>query len=310
MIILGNLDQEARWSGLGIPAHVARRIAAAASLLAALAPEGEPVEIYAPAAVDPARLRFAQPAMRTGMPPRWDLAWADPAAKAVNDRRFALALAGELGCALPGARAIASLAELDAALASGGYARWICKAAWTAAGRDRARGDGPAVTGELRARIGNLIARAGAVVLEPWCERVVDFGACGAVDAAGRVTAHPPHTLRSDARGGFAGIALAPPALEPAERDRLAAIVDAVGAALARAGYAGPFGIDGFVHVADGRRALHPFCEINARHTFGHVAHALARRGAAALGFDAPPPGATVLVAPAEGDPFTAWTTG
>src|SRR5207244_12087504 len=106
LIILANLDQEARWSGLGIPAHVARRISAAAALLAALAPDGEPVEIFAPAQVDPARIQFARPTMRTGEPVHFDLAWADPAARAVNDRRFALGVAEELGCALPGARAI------------------------------------------------------------------------------------------------------------------------------------------------------------------------------------------------------------
>ena len=299
MIILANLDQEARWSGLGIPAHVARRISAASALLAALAPAGEPVEIFAPAAVDPARLLFAQPAMRTGTPPRFDLAWADPSAHAVNDRRFALAVAEQLACGLPGARAIGSIDEL-----AGLPGPWVCKAAWSAAGRDRARGTGSEIAGELRARIANLIARAGAVVIEPWLERELDFGVCGTVDRAGKVTVHPPHTLHRDARGGCAGIALAEPALEPGERAELARVVDGAGAALARAGYTGPFGIDAFVYRGEHGRALRPLCEINARHTFGHVARAL---GAPVLGFGPPPPGARVLIAPAPDDPFTAW---
>ena len=294
MIILANLDQEARWSGLGIPAPVARRISAASALLAALAPAGEPVEIYAPAAVDPARIRFAEPAMRTGTPPRWDLSWADPAAKAVNDRRFALAVADDLGCALPGARAVTAIDELDAIRGP-----WVAKAVWTAAGRDRAHGDGPP-TGELRARVANLIARAGAVIVEPWLDRVLDFGVCGHTGGV----IHSPHVLRSDARGGFGGIALAEPALEPAERAEVVRVAQGAAAALARAGYTGPFGIDGFVYSDGARRVLRPLCEINARHTFGHVARAL---GEPVLGFGDPPAGARVLVAPGSGDPFTAW---
>jgi hypothetical protein len=81
-------------------------------------------------------------------------------------------------------------------------------------------------------------------------------------------------------------------------------VAEGVAAALARAGHAGPFGIDGFVYREGARRVLRPFCEINARHTFGHVARAL---GCPVLGFGEPPAGARVLIAPAADDPFTAW---
>ncbi|HTR55579.1 MAG TPA: hypothetical protein VMJ10_33105 [Kofleriaceae bacterium] len=298
MIIFANLDQEARWSGLGVPAHVARRLAELSPLLRALAPAGEDVSIV------------------TERPARWDLAWADPGAKVVNDRRFALAVARELGCALAGARAIDSLDGVE------WPARWVCKAAWSAAGRDRLLGAG-APSGPLRARVASLVARAGGAVVEPWLdrlsappdggvarpdeagpfERITDFGACGTVDATGAIIAHPPHVLVVNARGGFRGIERRAPELEPHERAELERVFAGAGAALARAGYAGPFGIDGFVYRDPaGRRALHAMCEINARYTFGHVAHAL---GCAVLGFGAPvPTEARVLVAP-----VTAWAT-
>jgi hypothetical protein len=49
-------------------------------------------------------------------------------------------------------------------------------------------------------------------------------------------------------------------------------------------------------------------CELNARHTFGHVARALAARyGTRVLGFGSPPPDARILVAPGDDDPVTAW---
>jgi hypothetical protein len=303
-VVHANLDCEAAWAGAPLPPAVARRISHYAALLAALAPEGRDVEVWAPAAVDPARLLspppWRAPAMRVGAPPRADARWADPGARAANDRRLALAVAASRGAALPGQRTIASADEIDLP------GPWVCKAPWTAAGRDRCRGAGPP-TAEQRARIARLLARGDGLVLEPWCERIVDAGVCARVGADGLAVAHPPHTLIADARGGFLGIDLAPPALEPAERDRLSELVAAAGAALAELGYAGPFAVDAFAYRDGDRRRFRPLCEINARLSFGWIARALAERlGARRLGFGPAPAGALVLIAPA-GDGITAW---
>jgi hypothetical protein len=145
-----------------------------------------------------------------------------------------------------------------------------------------------------------LLARCGALVVEPWLPRTLDLGVTARVDS-GRVTAAAPHTLLCDGRGAFLGIDLAEPPLERAHREQLDRTVEAAGAALAGIGYEGPFTVDAFVHPG----GLH-VCEVNARHTFGHVARAI---GARVLGFSPPPPGARVLIAPVPGDPSTAWTT-
>jgi hypothetical protein len=180
------------------------------------------------------------------------------------------------------------------------------KAPWTAAGRDRCHGEG-APTPEQRTRIGRLLETFGALVLEPWCERIVDAGVCATVATDGMVTAHPPHGLITDKRGGFLGIDLAPPALEPSERDVLATTVAASGALLAEHGYAGPFAVDAFAYRDGDARKFQPLSEINARFSFGWIARALAQRsGATQLGFGEPPPGATTLIAPA-GDRVAAW---
>jgi phosphoribosylaminoimidazole carboxylase (NCAIR synthetase) len=235
-----------------------------------------------------------------------DLAWADPAARAANDRSRTLAIAHALGVALPGARLVTSLAELDEHL--GGFAGrpWICKARWTAAGRDRARGDGSALGGELRARIARMLERFGPLVFEPWLDRVADVGVCGAIAADGEVALCEPHRLISDPRGGFLGIDLAP--VDRAIAGSFGAVARAAAARVAaQTGYRGPFAIDGFVHRDRGEHQLHPLCELNARYSFGWIAHGLARRlGIRRLGFDAPPPGATVLIAPGD-DRVTAW---
>jgi hypothetical protein len=313
--IHANLDIEATWAGVALPERVQRRISAVSALLAALTPE--PCEIWAPAAVEPARLLAAPgwrvPIMRVGAPPRADLAWADLGARAANDRRLALAVNAAAGSALPGARTIASLDELDAGTGSpqGHWlaGAWVCKAPWTSAGRDRCHGRG-VPSGETRVRLGRMLATFGALVVEPWLDRVLDVGTCATVSPTGSVSALAPHELLTDARGGFLGIRLAPPALTAAERDRAAELVDAAGRALAALGYVGRFAVDAFVYRDGDTRQFHPLCEINARHTFGWVAHALAERiGTKVLGFGAAPPGATVLVAPGASDPATAWVT-
>jgi len=321
MKLLGNLDCEAGWAGVQLPEAVQRRISLYAALFAACAPsdgrEGdgkdpEPHEIWMPAAVDPARLvahpGWTPPRLRVSepRPSVFDLRWADPAAKNANDRSRTLAIAQALGVALPGARVVGSLAELEAHVAGFANRPWICKARWTAAGRDRARGTGATVDGELRVRLGRMLARFGPLVFEPWLDRVADYGVCGEV-GAGDVSVAEPHQMITDPRGGFLGVAL--DAVEPAVAEPLRQLARAAATRVAATGYRGPFAIDAFLYRDPCTAALHlhPLCELNARYTFGWIARGLARRlGIRRLGFDPPPPGATVLIAPGD-DHVTAW---
>jgi hypothetical protein len=298
-VIAGNLDAEATWAGVALRRPVRERIALTAALLAALAPrDAARIEVWAPAAVDAAAIRVPRVTMRVGLPARADLWWAQPGpiARAANDRRLALAVTP-----LSGARTIATVGELDAhAAATPGP--WVCKAPWTAAGRDRAFGDGPP-RGETRAQLARLLARHGAVVYEPWLARVVDVGTCGRVSDTGAVALAAPHTLLVDGRGRFRGIDPALPPLGDAERAAVSADAARAGAALAQLGYAGPFTVDAFAYLrGDGTRGVRTICEINARYTFGAVARALG----GVLGFGPPPAHATVLVAAPQ---LTAWTS-
>ncbi|MCX5746310.1 MAG: hypothetical protein NT062_27855 [Proteobacteria bacterium] len=296
LVVHANLDAEATWAGVTLPLAVRRRLAALAPLVTALV--DEPVEVWAAVEFDPARLVGSlRPAVRVGVPAAPDLAWAQPGAKHVNDRRFARALVP-----MPGAHTVSSPAELDAHVATLGP--WIAKAPWTAAGRDRHRGVGPLVDAPGRTRVRRLLERFGALVVEPWLDRIVDVGKCGRVDVDGGLVAEPAHGLLVDARGNFVGIDRRPPALEPAEHALLDATLARVGAALHAEGYVGPFAIDAFAYRDGAARRFHPLCEINARYTFGWIAHAL---DATVLGFGPPPAGASVLIAPAADDPTTAW---
>ena len=67
--------------------------------------------------------------------------------------------------------------------------------------------------------------------------------------------------------------------------------------ALRGAGYHGPFAIDAFAYRDGAARRFHPVCEINARYSFGWIAHALAARlGTTKLGFGRAPDGARLLL--------------
>jgi len=293
-VVDANLDCEARWSGLALGGAVLTRISLYGLLLTALAPHGERLEVWTPAAVDRVRWRGGgMISFKTGSPSRADLRWADPETKVANDRRLVHTVES-----LAGSFVIEKLGE------HAWPASWVAKAVWSAAGRDRCRGNGEPTT-EQQTRLSRLLA-CGALVVEPWCDRILDAGVCATVDATGAVTAEAPHGLVVDARGGFLGIDLAVPALELAERVQLIDAVERAGKMLHGAGYAGPFAVDAFVHRTPEGRALH-VCEINARYTFGWIARAFSRRtGSTKLGFSSPPERATTLIENRE-DHITAW---
>jgi hypothetical protein len=141
------------------------------------------------------------------------------------------------------------------------------------------------------------------VCFEPYLHRVADIAVCGTVGEALELAA--PHTIHTDARGGFRGIGLGPTQLEAGERDQLVATAERVAVALRGAGYRGRFGLDAFVYDDAGSRRVHPICEINPRWTFGHVAVALGDRFASTtLGFGPAPAAAKVLIRSTR---FTAW---
>lgn len=205
----------------------------------------------------------------------WRLPVPSPAVVAkVHHRGFALRVAEELGCALPGARMLDSLAELDRTLAArNAPAAWVVKAPFSAAGRSRyIERSGPRLT-EPKARrtVENLFERHNSLLFEPWLDRIADWG-CSALLTADGLRIVGIHRQRVDVKGQFAGIDLDTGDLPERDRARVEEVAAAVGAALRQAGYVGPFGIDAWHwRRPDGSEAFHPLGEINARMTFGLV---------------------------------------
>jgi hypothetical protein len=208
----------------------------------------------------------------------WQLPTPSPAVvAAVHHRAFHLQVAQEIGCALPRARIVESLKELERLVLP---RNWVLKAPLSASGRDRyieRDGHGRARTDtKTRTTLERLFHRHGSLLFEPWMDRVADYGV-SALLTQNELRVVGIHGQRVDRKGQFLGIDLQPDLTER-DRHRLLETVEAVAAALRRAGYVGPFGIDAWSYRReDGRVVLNPLGEINARMTFGLVAWCVGR---------------------------------
>jgi hypothetical protein len=306
LLLVANLDAEEHLSETGskrrtLPASVCRTIAPLAALMRVFARSDDDLLWLAPEVAGELSPKSLAP--RSGLPrPRVVtgpldrlghsgpvLAWADtgPVGRRVLSRRFAAELA-ETGAipGLPGARLVASVGEIDAAVAGKpppGAIGWVVKALYGASGRHRLVHRGwTAPDASIHPHLKSLLRRSGELLFEPWMDRVDDFGSVGIVSGDGGegVEVLGLHRLEVDARGAFRGIDLdGGTELSGDEAEQLEDATRAAGRALARAGHRGPFGVDAWRYRgADGSVLFHPAGEINARMTFGYLVRAWEER--------------------------------
>lgn len=184
-----------------------------------------------------------------------------------------------------------------------GWSRVVVKAPFGTSGRNAQRMDRTGLTEAQRGWLRRTLEVQGAVVVEPWLDRVCDVSLRIRVDPGGRVHVDDVGRFLTDARGQYLGAVLGPlsravsPAVarwlnaegrDPGRHARVCSVVaQGVGAMAARHGYVGPIGIDGLIHRdRGGALRLRPVVEVNVRPSLGHVAHGLARqlaRGRAGL---------------------------
>jgi hypothetical protein len=194
----------------------------------------------------------------------------------VNDRAFC----AELGQTMPGARFVHSLAELEATLrAPSPTGTFLIKRPFGFAGRERRKAEHGQLDASTLGFVQRSLARGEGLQVEPWVERRGDFSRHGWVEVGRAPLFGPLVRQHCDVMGRWQGAALAEPgALAPDEHDLLTAELEKTAAALAAAGYEGPFGIDAFRYLdAAGQEALQPRCEINARFTMGFPRQLLER---------------------------------
>ncbi len=149
--------------------------------------------------------------------------------------------------------------------------RWLCRKELGFAGRGRLVQPAGRATKEARGFLEAACASGGALI-EPWVDRLLDVSLHGFIGPDGALTSGSPCVSTVDAGGVWRATrrALSEEVLAE-ELAALARALEASGAALHRAGYFGPFGIDGFRHRwAPGEPArFNPRCELNARYSMG-----------------------------------------
>lgn len=166
------------------------------------------------------------------------------------------------------------------------YGQVVMKAPWSSSGRglrflDLERTPFAMQEGWFR----NLTDRQGSVMVEPYYNKVKDFGMEFSADATGAIR-YEGLSLFHTVNGAYTGNVIAtekakqemmeryiPASLMQAVRARIASVLSGV----LGGRYTGPFGVDMMVVAAQDAQGflLHPCVEINLRRTMGHVALSL-----------------------------------
>lgn len=170
-------------------------------------------------------------------------------------------------------------AEVEALLAR--YGQVVMKAPWSSSGRglrflSSERTPFQQQAGWFR----NVVERQGSVLVEPYYNKVKDFGMEFSADGRGRIR-YEGLSLFHTVNGAYVGNILATERTKHEMLSRyiptdwLDGIKQNVQERLALGNYEGPFGIDMMVVAGNGGFLLHPCVEINLRRTMGHVALSL-----------------------------------
>lgn len=168
----------------------------------------------------------------------------------------------------------------------GRYGRIVLKAPWSSSGRglrfaDSAQRDDEKSANDRR-WLTNVIARQGSVMVEPYYNKVKDFGMEFEADGRGGIS-YCGLSLFHTVNGAYEGNILATEHAKAAMLSRylpaelLESVRQAIAGSLSLGDYCGPFGVDMMIvaSAAGDGFLLHPCVEINLRRTMGHVALAV-----------------------------------
>lgn len=199
---------------------------------------------------------------------------ADEVLRAVNHRRFSAAL----GDGLPGAAFVSTPTELERALSRldvlaecSVEQQWLLKRPLGYAGKGRRKLRPGTLSDADQAWLSASLRDGDGLQVEPLVQRDADFGLHGWLHEDGSVAWGAPTTQTVDDTGAWVRSAVATDdQLDAAERAALLRAGVEAAAALNKASYFGPFGLDAFRWVTpSGARRFLPRCELNARFSMG-----------------------------------------
>ena len=208
------------------------------------------------------------------------LAWSCPApsldqVREVNSRCFRWQLEQSLAIEIPSSAVITSPAELTRHLDQhmSDTAQWVLKANYGMSGRERVLGRGRQLDHPTANWVTKRCAAAGAVVFEPWLERVAEAGLQWDIPATGEPQLLGVTPLLTDAAGTYRGSRLNCTRQEVETWQPAITTTAEVAQRLQQIGYHGPVGIDAMLfRRADGEVRCRALQDLNARFTMGRLA--------------------------------------
>jgi hypothetical protein len=190
-----------------------------------------------------------------------------------NSRLFRAELEMKLGLTLERAAVIHSEDELRSQIAQMSTGeRWVLKAAFGMAGRERLPGCGPLLPEPTLNWCRRRLSKHGGIVFEPWLERVAEAGVQIDVPPSGEPRLVGITPLLSTPGGGYRGSRLVADG-ELDEWQEAIPVALAVGRELQAIGYFGSVGMDAMRYAhPSGEIRLRCLQDLNARWTMGRLA--------------------------------------
>lgn len=185
----------------------------------------------------------------------------------LNDKRVSHELELELGCALPGARVVGGLRELDEAVAEC-QGDWVLKHPLGVGGRERVTGKRGREYSQARRWAELRFQEGWTLLFEPWVYGRREYSFHFEIAEAEAVFLGQCE-LVSDESGAFRGNRL--DAQRPLDEELLETVRQAM-ERIRETGYRGPVSVDAFRTVCKERPVARPIMEINARYSFGRLA--------------------------------------
>ncbi len=205
-----------------------------------------------------------------------------------NSKETCLNWSKDLQVRLPGQAVLQNIEELEKHIntiqGSGSWTgSWVLKARWSAAGRWRYISKNDFIDqGKERQSIENLFSHYGALIFEPWQERLSDWGALIEVGEKENIKYLGLHQQSVDGGGRIQNLKfyrtnietldLSPgESLTPTQLKLIMEVSIQIGEKLSDLGYRGPVSIDTWKYETPQGSALNPLGEINARFSLGRV---------------------------------------
>ncbi|MBQ7471709.1 MAG: hypothetical protein IJS97_04700 [Prevotella sp.] len=159
----------------------------------------------------------------------------------------------------------------------------VLKAPWSCSGRGVRYVSKPEDWPRNRTWAQNVICRQGGIMIEPFYDKIMDFGLEFGINADGSIC-YQGLSLFKTVNGAYVGSVIATEAekqkllsryVEWSNMQGLISLTTSLLRKNIQGIYQGPLGLDMMVVSIDGRPCVHPCVEMNLRRTMGHVALSL-----------------------------------